>query len=472
MGKALYRKYRSKSLSEVVGQDHVTTVLANALKSGSLSHAYLLTGPRGVGKTSVARILAHAANGLDYSGDEINQLDIIEIDAASNRRIDEIRELRERVNIAPTSARFKVYIIDEVHMLTKEAFNALLKTLEEPPEHVIFILATTEAHKLPETIISRTQRLNFKPVTVEETVKHLKKIAKQEKITISDDALELLARHGEGSMRDSISLLDQLRHSAREITLDNVQSAIGQAPQSLIDELLMALRALDQAKLTDVIDSIKQAGTQAPEVAHQLLNEFRGQLASGQLTLPKDQVFDLMQALLSVDTSIDPQLKLELSLYQTVLDQVGDAKVSDSGSSTVNSQPKKIQAPLKHPVKPSQMSNTENNGALSADNWEEVLGALKKRHNTLYGLVRMAEPAFGNDTLTLKFGFQFHKKRLDEGKNQQLLVDTIKEVTGQPIIIVTEVGVLATPSIVYEQEQPTGTFETISNIFGGAEIVD
>ena len=163
MGKALYRKYRSKSLDQIVGQSHITTTLANSLKSGSISHAYLFTGPRGTGKTSIARILAHEVNGLPYD-DDANHLDIIEIDAASNRRIDEIRELRERVHSAPTSAKYKVYIIDEVHMLTKEAFNALLKTLEEPPAHVIFILATTEAHKLPETIISRTQRLTFKPV--------------------------------------------------------------------------------------------------------------------------------------------------------------------------------------------------------------------------------------------------------------------------------------------------------------------
>ena len=163
MGQALYRKYRSRNLSEIVGQEHITTTLSNALKTGQISHAYLFTGPRGVGKTSVARILAHEINGLEYSEDDIH-LDIIEIDAASNRKIDEIRQLRDRVNLAPASAKYKVYIIDEVHMLTREAFNALLKTLEEPPEHVIFILATTEAYKVPETIINRTQQFNFRPI--------------------------------------------------------------------------------------------------------------------------------------------------------------------------------------------------------------------------------------------------------------------------------------------------------------------
>lgn len=172
MGQALYRKYRTKTFAETVGQEHVTQTLENAIKQGKISHAYLLTGPRGTGKTSIARILAHEINGLPYT-DEAH-LDIIEIDAASNRRIDEIRDLRDRVNIAPTAAKYKVYIIDEVHMLTKEAFNALLKTLEEPPAHVVFILATTEAHKLPETIISRTQRYSLRPVPEEQVIAHLK----------------------------------------------------------------------------------------------------------------------------------------------------------------------------------------------------------------------------------------------------------------------------------------------------------
>jgi len=235
MGQALYRKYRSKSLGEIIGQEHITTTLANALQQGRVSHAYLLTGPRGTGKTSIARILAHEINGLAY--DDEAHLDIIEIDAASNRRIDEIRDLRDKVNTAPSAAKYKVYIIDEVHMLTKEAFNALLKTLEEPPAHVIFILATTEAHKLPETIISRTQRYSLRPVPSEQVVAHLKSIASQEKITIDDEALQLIAEHGEGSFRDSISLLDQAGSSSDTVTRSDIERILGLAPGAYIDNL-------------------------------------------------------------------------------------------------------------------------------------------------------------------------------------------------------------------------------------------
>ena len=206
---ALYRKYRPTSLDQVVGQPQVTDVIAAANKTKSFAHAYLLTGQRGTGKTTVARILAHLINDLDYTDNiNSNNVDIIEIDAASNNGVDDVREIRDGVQLAPMNCSHKVYIIDEFHMLSKSAFNALLKTIEEPPEHAVFILATTELQKVPATIMSRVQRFHFRPLKPELLAKHLRHIADQEKIQVDDDALLLIAQRGGGSVRDSITLLD------------------------------------------------------------------------------------------------------------------------------------------------------------------------------------------------------------------------------------------------------------------------
>jgi len=269
MGQALYRKHRPKSLGEVVGQEHITDTLKQALAKGRISHAYLFTGPRGVGKTSIARILAHEINNLPYTDDSAH-LDIIEIDAASNRRIDEIRELRDKVYVAPTSAKYKVYIIDEVHMLTREAFNALLKTLEEPPQHAVFILATTDAHKLPDTIVSRTQRFNFRPVEKSKVVAHLQQIAKQEKIKVSDSALELLAEHGEGSFRDSISLLDQASSRGQALEVDDIQQLLGIPPQPALQAVIQLLSGGSSVDLSQQLSQLYDQGYQAAAVAKQL----------------------------------------------------------------------------------------------------------------------------------------------------------------------------------------------------------
>ena len=265
MGKALYRKYRPKTLSEVVGQEQVTDILANSLKQGKISHAYLFVGPRGTGKTSVARIFAHEINGFPYELED-DYVDIIEIDGASNRGIDDIRELREKAAIAPSEGKFKVYIIDEVHMLTPQAFNALLKTLEEPPEHVVFMMATTDVHKVPRTILSRTQNFNFKLAKPETMRGFLRKVSDAEGIEIADDAIEVVRRQGGGSFRDSLSLLDQVSAlSEAEITRDLVVAAMGLPEDEEVEKVLEAYSRGDLNEIAEVLRGIFTSGTK-PEL--------------------------------------------------------------------------------------------------------------------------------------------------------------------------------------------------------------
>ena len=261
MSTALYRRYRSPDFASLIGQEHIAITLRNEVAGDRLAHAYLFTGIRGTGKTSTARILARAVNCLERNGGEpCNRciacteissgaaVDVLEIDAASNRGIDEMRDLRDKVKYLPASLRCKVYIIDEAHMLTTEAWNAFLKTLEEPPPHVLFVLATTEPHKVPETVRSRVQRFDFRRVVASQVVEHLRWVASQETVQIDDDALDLLARTGQGSVRDSLSLLDQaIAAGSRPLTLVATRRALGLADPELVRDMMIALGGADAA---------------------------------------------------------------------------------------------------------------------------------------------------------------------------------------------------------------------------------
>lgn len=498
MGKALYRKYRSKSLDEIIGQPHITTTLGNAIKSGAISHAYLFTGPRGVGKTSIARILAHEVNELPYS-DDATHLDIIEIDAASNRRIDEIRELRERVHTAPTSAKYKVYIIDEVHMLTKEAFNALLKTLEEPPAHVIFILATTEAHKLPETIISRTQRFTFKPVDEQQVVDHLRFIAEKEGADISDDALKLIAQHGGGSFRDSISLLDQVRGQGASVSLQDVQEVLGLAPDQAINELVSVTQSGDAASLVKTLTAFREQGYQAGQLAKQLAARLRSYLLEGSSPIQPELITETLQKLLSVPAAHDQEAALELALLDivlrqnpTTLSQISPAKTAKNEEKPAGKPAAKQSTPppepIEEPVVPAEevsaelepapvLQNKPAGAELDSSIWNEALQTIKQTHNTLYSVARMATPQIEGDEIILIFGFAFHQKRLNEVKNKQVLSDILEKVIGRPITITCIVGKSTPPqaAAIIPAMAATTTSEalsTISNIFGGAEVLE
>ncbi len=285
---ALYLKYRPQSFADVVGQDHVVTTLEQSVAQGRISHAYLLCGTRGTGKTSVARILAktillrgiedpvikeHMTKGIE----EGSFVDFIEIDAASNRRIDDIRELIEKINFSPAVSKSKVYIIDEVHMLTKEAFNALLKTLEEPPEYAFFILATTELHKVPDTIQSRCQRFLFRRVRDEDITRRLQFIVDQEHIKVEREALRAIARHALGSFRDGISLLDQLS-SLEKIGLTDVTERIGKTPMSFMEDIIEALADRDLTTIKEVVAHIEESNVPIDLIAADLLSLIRTHL--------------------------------------------------------------------------------------------------------------------------------------------------------------------------------------------------
>ena len=289
MSQALYRIWRPASWEEVVGQDHIIQTLKNAVAADKVSQAYLFAGPRGTGKTTTARLLAKAVNCLDpdlskrpcnacencIAVNEGRFLDLIEIDAASNTSVDDIRELRDNINFSPSQGRFKVYIIDEVHMLSTSAFNALLKTLEEPPSHVIFVLATTEIHKIPATVLSRCQRHEFRRIPVQTIIEKLKLLCAQEHIEIEDEALSLVARQATGSLRDAISLIDQLSSIGKVITLETAQNILGTATSQAVLDLGQAIQDHDSARGLEVIHTALDAGTDPRQFARQVVDYLR-----------------------------------------------------------------------------------------------------------------------------------------------------------------------------------------------------
>ena len=477
MSQALYRKYRSRSLDEVLGQDHVTSILRRSLEQGKIAHAYLLTGPRGVGKTSVARILAHEINHLPYDDDSSN-LDIIEIDAASNNGVDDIRALREKAQVAPVSAPKKVYIIDEVHMLSKSAFNALLKTLEEPPEHVVFILATTDADKLPATILSRVQQFFFHPIPTEIMTRQLMNIAKKEGFAIEKDAARLIAERSRGGFRDSISTLDQLSilaTSDQPLTANMVTEYLGLSDATMLGNLLDSYPSDDNEKVLNIFQELENSGANSVIVSHQLLSIARNRLRKN------PNLVGLVQQLIEVDRHPHPDLKL-LTIFMNSNSQPTEKPVATKKDTTqaAPQKPAKKPTPIKtaEPAKPTEKpikkeekpvepakkpaEKPKKTDAPLELNWEKVIERAKEKSLGLASLLQKSQWSFDGEKLTIYAGSAFYKKKLDDAKNKPLISEIISEETAMDLEI----------DIIGEKKPPEDEkLAEIAELMGGGEEV-
>ena len=478
MSQALYRKYRSLKLKDVLGQDHIVSILQRALEKGKIAHAYLLSGPRGTGKTSVARILAHEINGLPYS-DETSHIDIIEIDAASNNGVDDIRNLRDKSRVAPVSAKYKIYIIDEVHMLSRSAFNALLKTLEEPPAHIVFIMATTDADKLPATILSRVQQFHFHPITSSIIAKHLIHIAKSEGFKLDKSAAELIAERGNGGFRDSISILDQLSSLVDQnntLTSEIVISSLGLADSSQIGSLVSAYQQGDVASIVGLLDQLNKSGASIQTIVAQLLKSCRDQLTDKpELTLLMSQLVDVPShsfaeiKLLSVLTSFAqptlPAQQVKVPAPQPARVPAPKpvvAKSTDTPKQTVKKpEPEEIKEPVVDykvtPKKPAAPS-------ISIDkfSWSDFVESIRKESPTAYGFIAKCGYDITDSKIIIYSGTAFGKKKLEEAKNMQIIAGVISSTLGDMIDI----------DIVSGKKPPTDDkLAAVAAMMGGGEEV-
>lgn len=459
---ALYRAWRPQRFEEVVGQEKTVAALCNAIKEGRLSHAYLFSGPRGTGKTSIAKIVARSVNCEQPEGGEPcnqcsscrdinngNFMDVIEIDAASNRGIDEIRDLREKVRVLPAQGKKKVYIIDEVHMLTTEAFNALLKTLEEPPDSVVFILATTEPHKIPETIRSRCQAYHFRRLTGDEITNRLQQAAASNSIELDEEALLLIARRANGGMRDALSTLDQVySYKGQVIGKEDVLDVLG-----LVDEIYLAdlADALLKKDIPGIIASLDLAMSQGKEAQHLvreaafymrdlLLYSVMGDKAQlmvvQKAALPQLQrqsrEADRDMILLALKIMMETAEKLRFSEGNRFLLEMAFLELADlfagNNSSTIKAAPQPSAAREKKAPAAANPQPGKSKAAVAkgeADpNWNRILAGVKEKRVPTYALLAQGSLlGIKDDTMYIgyKKGFSFHKEKMQEKANREIL---------------------------------------------------
>lgn len=470
----LYRKYRPQKFNSIVGQEHVTKTLTNALATLKFAHGYLFAGPKGSGKTTIARIFAKALNctgrklGRDSfepcnrcsSCKEITaskSLDLIEIDAASNRGIDEVRELRDKIRYAPTASQYKIYIIDEVHMLTKEAFNALLKTLEEPPAHAIFIMATTEPQKILPTILSRVQRFDFHKATMEEILKLLERVAKDEEIKIDEDALKLLSQLSFGSYRDSLSLLEQIsslrQTAASKITVLQVQEILGLAQEESVFDFIQQLVEHNRKKSFELISKIFFQGIDLENFTNKLIEIFR-KIALYQIG--EDQLFDLTKeqkekiitfsslfsteeimsiinklvlAIPQIKSANLPSLPLEMIVFELTQ---GENQNSNIKKQNLAYRQAGDNVKLQNEDKPiiSEVSKPISKKQFSSELWSNIVAEARAHNHSLAALLRDAAIAGEEDgVITLAFKFKFHADMISGKKNTQIIEEIIAKIT-------------------------------------------
>jgi DNA polymerase-3 subunit gamma/tau len=440
---ALYRKYRPTKLGEVIGQEHITDVLAAALKQQQISHAYLLTGQRGTGKTSVARILAYEVNQLTY-GEQ--SFDIIEIDAASHGLKEDIKDLIEKSVIAPVRDKYKVYIIDEIHSMKHDAFNTFLKLLEEPPEHVIFILATTDPQKLPPTILSRAQRFHFRPVEQTRVVEHLKHIAKNENIELTEDAARLIAAKGEGSFRDSISLLDQLSTLNLKVERDMVEHVLGLVPEQQINALAEAVLNNQPTEIVKLLAELKADGISGRTLVDQLIKRLLLEATA------KPELFGLIDRLVDSVSAYDIYLKLLALLASSAIPE----------PKSTSTQPRQAESIVSEELKPkSKAAEQPPQPAPSEINWQKFLDLVSEKNKTCGSSLTGGSYDYDGETMTLYFKSRIFRDKMKDSKWRNILKNALRELYKSPPKILIADG----------QKPKNDTLAAVADIMGGGEVL-
>jgi DNA polymerase-3 subunit gamma/tau len=476
MTQALYNKWRPQKWDEIVGQQHVVQTLRNAVIGNRVVHAYLFAGPRGTGKTTAARLLAKAVNCLneDPAARPCNEcancvavnksrfLDLIEIDAASNTSVEDVRDLRDKINFTPNQGTYKVYIIDEVHMLSMAAFNALLKTLEEPPPHAIFILATTEMHKIPATVLSRCQRHEFRRIPVNDIVRQLQNIVTNEKLIAEPEALTLIARQSGGGMRDAISLLDQMASTGKEITLGLTQTVLGTATSQTVIELVGAVLDREPAAGMDAIHTALDSGTDPRLLARQMVDYLRALLLlqmgnAAQVDLATDtrtqaerhaksfsppDVLRMIKAFNLAATDLrggwQPSLPLELALAE-VMELPAAATLTESQPRVKTLVEKKTEKPVSKPAKEAEKP-VEETSSVTLDQltkaWKQIRALIKPQSPSLDGLLnscRLLEVK--NGVLVIGFSSELLRLKVDTPEQIDITRKAIVEVCGRDLSV-------------------------------------